>query len=49
LKGSGKEFLKRLTGWRNALSTGYAWILAIRFGIGESATFISHTHPENTI
>jgi hypothetical protein len=32
-----------LTGWRNALSTGYAWILAIRFGIGESATFRSQT------
>ena len=32
-----------LTGWGNALSTGYAWILAIRFGIGESATLMSHT------
>ena len=33
----------RLTGWRSALSIGYAWIPAIRFGIRESATFLSHT------
>ena len=38
-----------LTDWRNALSTGYAWILAIRFGIGESATFRRRRYIAGTV